>query len=180
MRIQTLAMIGATILLSGCSSTYSANRYSISAENVLMLENLSSSKIKIGQFTASEPNQTSLYCRSSFPVMVPDGQSFEQYIQNAFQNDLSMAHRYSDKAPITLTGHINSIDFTTGAKGQWMIDFTLSSSNGKSINLSENYNFTSSFDAIIMCQQTAQALMPAVQNLIGKAINHPKFKTLLK
>ncbi|CAM5786380.1 hypothetical protein CCAE64S_01752 [Castellaniella caeni] len=56
---------------------------------------------------------------------------------------------------------------------------TLKSSNGRSMSLTESYPYTTSFYGETACNQTAQALMPAVQDLVGKAVRSPEFKTLV-
>jgi len=76
-------------------------------------------------------------------------------------------------------GRLNSIDFSS-ASGTWNLDLTVSSSNGRSLNVAENYSYTTSFYGETACNQTAQALMPAVQDLIGKVVHAPEFPALLK
>jgi len=46
--------------------------------------------------------------------------------------------------------------------------------------VSNKYTFKSGFDAITACNATADALSPAVQDLIKAAITHPEFSALLK
>jgi hypothetical protein len=57
---------------------------------------------------------------------------------------------------------------------------TISSSNGKGLSVGTHYSFAGNFVGEVACNQTAQALMPAVQNLIGKIITHPEFAALLR
>ena len=59
------------------------------------------------------------------------------------------------------------------------IAIILKSSNGKSIEASNKYTFKSGFDAITACNATADALSPAVQDLIQSAVTNPEFKNLL-
>jgi len=63
--------------------------------------------------------------------------------------------------------------------GWWDLSLTLKSNNGQSLAVENKYEFKSGFDAITACNQTAQALGPAVQDLIKKAISDPRFKTLM-
>ena len=53
------------------------------------------------------------------------------------------------------------------------------STNGKSMLVSESYPFTTSFVGETACNQTAQAFMPAVQNLVGKVVRSSEFITLV-
>jgi hypothetical protein len=57
---------------------------------------------------------------------------------------------------------------------------TIFSSNGKSISVNDHYAFAGNFVGEVACNQTAQALMPAVQDLIGKVVTHPDFAALLR
>lgn len=47
------------------------------------------------------------------------------------------------------------------------------------MSVSENYAYTSSFYGETACNQTAQAFMPAVQNLVGKIVRSPEFVALI-
>ena len=48
----------------------------------------------------------------------------------------------------------------------------------ESLNVSNKYSFKSGFDAITACNATADALSPAVQDLIKATINHRDFAKL--
>ncbi len=110
-----------------------------------------------------------------------DGESFEEYIRKAFIADLDIAEVYSAAAPVTLTGRLDAIDFSSGlTDAAWDIALTISSSNGKSLSVDNHYSFAGNFVGEVACNQTAQALMPAVQDLIGKMITHPDFAALLR
>jgi hypothetical protein len=95
--------------------------------------------------------------------------------------DLDIAEVYSAAAPVTLTGRLDAIDFSSGlTDAAWDIALTISSSNGKSLSVDNHYFFAGNFVGEVACNQTAQALMPAVQDLIGKMITHPDFAALLR
>lgn len=89
-----------------------------------------------------------------------------------------MAEVYSDAAPVTITGNLNSIDFSSG-NGTWNLSLTVNSSNGNSMSVSEEFSYTTSFYGETACNQTAQALMPAVQNLVGKVVRSAEFPALV-
>ncbi|MDP5137837.1 hypothetical protein ORJ04_17935 [Rheinheimera baltica] len=164
--------------LSACS-TYSVNRYAVSVDNISSLKSLVGSNINVGEFNSATESKTSIMCRGVGPIKTPDGQTFEGFIRKAFVDELKMAELYDGNAPVTLTGTLNSIDFSS-ASGSWDIAMTINSSNGQSISVSESYSFTSSFYGETACNQTAQALMPAVQNLIGKIVQNEGFSNLIK
>ena len=165
------------VVLSGCS-TYSVNRYAISVDNVTKLRTLSGTQISVGEFSSPEPGKKEIMCRGVGPIKTPDGESFEQFVRKALIDELRMADVYSDKGDITLTGNLDAIDFSS-ASGSWNISLTVNSSNGNSISVAEDYAYTTSFYGETACNQTAQALMPAVQNLIGSLVSNTQFKQLI-
>lgn len=171
--LMSLIIVG----LTGCS-TYSVNRYAISVDNVSTLKNLASSQINVGKFNTAGKSKTRIMCRGVGPIKTPDGQTFENFIRKAFVDELKMAGSFANSAPVTLTGTLDSIDFSS-ASGSWNVALTVSSSNGQSISVLEQYAFTTSFYGETACNQTAQALIPAVQNVIGKVVKHQDFTKLV-
>lgn len=104
-----------------------------------------------------------------------------QFVTNAFNDELKMAGIYSDDA-VKISGDITRIEFSsiTGlTNGYWDIGLQLKSSNGKTLAVSNRYTFKSGFDAITACNATADALAPAVQDLIKATVTHPDFAKLL-
>ena len=91
---------------------------------------------------------------------------------------MKIADVYSDDAEVRLTGNLDQIDFSS-ASGKWTLGVTLNSSNGNLLSVTEDYEFTTSFYGETACNQTGQALMPAVQNVITKLVSHPEFTTLV-
>ena len=164
------------ILSSGCS-TYATNRYSISVDNVTALRNLGGKTVNVGAFTATITGQKEIMCRGVGPIKTPDGEPFSEFVRKALIDELVMANVFSSTAPVVLTGNLNNIDFSS-TSGTWNLSLTANSSNGKSMTVTENYSYTSSFYGETACNQTAQALMPAVQNLIGKLVRSPEFADL--
>ncbi len=178
MSIKLAFFIVLTVIVSGCS-TYSANRYSIAVDNVMALKTLNGTKLNVGTFTASEPGKTEIMCRAVGPIKTPDGETFENFIRKGFVDELKLAEVYSSSAPVTLTGNLDSINFSS-ASGTWDLALTVNSSNGNSLSVSENYSYTTSYYGETACNQTAQALMPAIQNLIGKVVRNAEFYRLVK
>lgn len=171
-------VIALTIFISGCS-TYAANRYAVSVDNVTALKKLNDTQISVGQFTATKSGITEIMCRGLGPIKTPDGETFENYIRKAFIDELKLAELYSKNSSIMLTGNLDHIDFSSNS-GIWNLAVTIKSTNGKAITASENYSYTTSFYAETACDQTAQALMPAIQDLISNIIRDPKFSSLIE
>jgi hypothetical protein len=172
-------LVAVTTWLAGCS-TYAASRYSISADNVRTLRTFKGQLINVGPFSAVNPGQTELMCRGVGPIKTPDGEAFEEFVRKALVDELTIAEVYASDARTTITGRLDSIDFSSGMGATWNIGLTITSSNGQTLSVSEEYKYTSSYYGETACNQTAHALMPAVQNVVGKVIRHPNFPELLR
>jgi hypothetical protein len=181
MKMKLLMALLATAALAGCS-TYAVPRYSISADNVVALKAVVVNGISVGAFTqAPVANQSNneITCRGVGPIKTPDGEPFADFVKTALASELKIAGVYAPNAPIQLSGRLNSIDFSS-VSGAWNLALTVQSSNGRSLSVAENYSYKSSYYGETACNQTAQALMPAVQDLIAKVVGAPDFPSLLK
>ena len=173
-----LALLGFS--LTACS-TYMPQRYNISADNSVALKSVGVRSINVGIFKG--PTTFDNMCRAAGPISPPDGMSFEAYIQKALADELKMAGMLDDQSPnVTLTGVVEQLSFSSSrglTGGSWDIGLRVNSSNGKSTFVSEHYEFNSGFNAETACKQTAEAYLPAVQNLIGKLVKSPDFRGLV-
>ncbi len=89
---------------------------------------------------------------------------------------------FDDQSPNSPTGVVEQLSFSSSrglTGGIWDIGLRVNSSNGKSNFVSEHYEFNSGFDALTACKQTAEAYLPAVQNLIGKLVKSADFRGLV-
>lgn len=165
------------VILSGCS-TYAVSRYSISADNVVALRALNGKTISIGSFTSFSPGLNEIMCRGVGPIKSPDGEPFAEFIRKALIDELKIANAYSPSSPVILTGNLEAIDFSS-TSGNWHLVLSIKSSNGRSMTVTEDYVYTSSWYGETACNQTAQALMPAVQNLVGKIARSKEFLAMV-
>ncbi|REL36498.1 hypothetical protein [Thalassotalea euphylliae] len=167
------------LTLTACS-TMQPPRYSVSVDNVQTLKSLTEVK---GEFVSlNEPAKFSSNCRLMGPIEPADGLSISQFITKAFNDELKMADKYS-KDEVKVTGDITKIEFSSISgvtSGYWDISLNLKSTNGKSLAVNNKYSFKSGFDAITACNATADALSPAVQDLIKATLSHPEFTDLMK
>jgi len=163
----------------GCS-TMTPARYSVSVDNLQILKKFEKSKAYVVSVTP--PASYDSNCRLMGPIEASDGMTIPQFVQKAFNDEFKFAGIHSENNGVALSGTLNKIEFSSMSSltdGWWDLDLTLVSSNGKSMNIASRYDFKSGFDAITGCNQTAQALGPAVQDLIRKTIVHPQFGALI-
>lgn len=178
---KALPAFGLAALLTACS-TYTTPRYSINADTNVALKTLGLSNVAVGTF--SGPASFDTACRAAGPLAPPDGMSHTAYIKKALEDELKVAGAHASSSPkVTLSGTVNKLSFSSSrglTGGSWDIDVTLLSSNGKSMTANEHYEFESGFIADTACKQTAEAYMPAVQNLIVTIVRSPEFKSLVQ
>ncbi|WP_410211955.1 hypothetical protein [Aquirhabdus sp.] len=171
--------IGLTLALSGCS-TMTPARYSVSVDNNLILKKYAGQTTRI--ISMDPPANYDSNCRLMGPIQASDGMTIPQFVQKAFNDELKFASIYSENGN-SIAGALTKIQFSSASgltSGWWDLGLTLKASNGKTISVENRYDFKSGFDAITACNQTAQALAPAVQDLIKKAISDPAFAELLQ
>jgi hypothetical protein len=181
MQTKLVAVLSMAFIASGCS-TYTTPRYSINADTNVALKSMGISEVAVGAFTG--PARFDTACRATGPLAPPDGLTHTTYLRKALEDELKVAGAHTAKNPkTTLTGTVNRLDFSSTrglTGGSWDVDLTVNSSNGKTMRISEHYEFESGFVADTACKQTAEAYMPAVQNLIGNLIRSADFKLLLQ
>jgi len=173
-------ILAVSILSLSACSTMQPPRYAVSVDNIQVLKKLTEIK---GEFASlNQPTEFSSNCRLMGPIEPADGLSIPQFITKAFNDELKMADKYSTNAT-KITGDITKVEFSsiTGlTNGYWDLGLSLNSSNGTILTINNKYSFKSGFDAITACNATADALSPAVQDLIKVTVNHPNFSSLMR
>jgi len=173
-------ILAVSILSLSACSTMQPPRYAVSVDNIQVLKKLTEIK---GEFASlNQPAEFSSNCRLMGPIEPADGLSIPQFITKAFNDELKMADKYSTNAT-KITGDITKVEFSsiTGlTNGYWDLGLSLNSSNGTILTINNKYSFKSGFDAITACNATADALSPAVQDLIKVTVNHPNFSSLMR
>jgi hypothetical protein len=166
------------ILLTGCSS-YAVPRYGVSVTNVTALKQTGARPTGVGTFTTTGESKKDITCRAVGPIKTPDERPFEEYVRKALIDELQVAGLYAESAPVTLTGNLDRLDFSS-TEGKWSMAMTVKSTNGRALSVANDYSYDTSFIAEKACALTAQAFGPAVQTLIGKLVHHPDFAGLVK
>jgi hypothetical protein len=155
-------------------------RYAISVDNIQIMKGFNGAKAELAYLNQNANFDSN--CRMMGPIEPADNKTLPQFIAKAFNDEFKMAGIYS-KEGSRITGDIIKVEFSsiTGlTSGYWDIGLVLKNSNGKTLSINNKYSFKSGFDAITACNATADALTPAVQDLINAAVSHPEFVELLK
>ena len=182
MNIKLFMLIACVASLTACQS-YTAQTYSISPDTVRTVKNLKlNESVAVGEVMA--PTDVDLNCRAMGPIALPNKLTLSTYVKKAMEDELKIGDAFAYQNPkVTLTAQITKFSMSSSkglTRGYFDIDLKVSSSNGKSIQANEYYEFDSGFDGYTACKNTSDALMPAVQNLVAKVYKDPQFGSLVK
>ncbi|MGL5336295.1 MAG: hypothetical protein ACRC9R_09170, partial [Enterovibrio sp.] len=136
-------------------------------------------KFSVADFSAAKTEYRVL-CRLTNNVEMPDGESFEKYIQNALIEELKMAGAYDPNSDIVIKGHLNDTSVRSGMPdAHWALNLTVANKTGKSFTINHRREYRASFVGGIACRSDMpNSFQPTVQGLINEIINHPQFKEL--
>lgn len=177
--IQRIVLAGfASTLLSACG--YNINPYGASVQNVETIKAQNIKPVAVSNFTTFEAGLNSIGCRAAGPVQTPNEMPFEKVIEKALIDELKLAGVYDTQAPLIIKGHLEYINFNSNiGSGKWSIKLNVSSNkNPEGFMVETQHEFSTNWVADKACQQVAQAFGPALQDLIGKVVAHPMFKTM--
>ena len=169
------------LMLVGCS-TYPVDRYTVSVSNMVTLKKLPIETLSVGNFSGSVSKiRSEVLCN----ITPPDGLTLAEFIRMAVIDELRMADKYDENAPVALNGQLKDAQFkvlghhfTGNKRGEWNLELELVSSNGEWLKVSENYKYVLPTLYEEACMQIARSLVPAVQDLIHKAVSDPQFVKL--
>jgi hypothetical protein len=176
--ILVLLFAATAIFSTGCA--VSTDRYQSTADNQNRIKE-HGLDFSVSEFTANE-NERKVLCRLANNVEMPDGITFEQYIENAFIEELKMAQKYDPESGFVINGNLNDVVVSSGmTDAHWTLDLTVSNKNGESFKVVEKREYRASFVGGIACgYDMPKSFMPTVQNLVQKVINHTKFDSMYK
>ncbi|MDR1614159.1 MAG: YajG family lipoprotein [Campylobacteraceae bacterium] len=182
------------LLFSGCATKMP--EYSVSVDNVLKLKEFENIKIGVEEFTSTAPNnmfyhggrKDGFYCGSILImhwVVTPHGESIEEFLQHAFEDELKTAGIYDKYSKIRIGVQIEGVD--SSVKGN-IFDHNISlqmtlkvfSTNGNFFKtyVIKDYSQSTYFGSV--CDDLANSFTPFVRQLIGEIITNPEFPNLLK
>jgi hypothetical protein len=175
------ALLAIATLLSGCETMQPAS-YANYADNTFALRKFSGTKVRIASI--SDASKFDSGCRMAGPIKTAGNRPLSEFIRDSLNDELKFASLYSDDPGTTeLSATLNSGEFSsmTGlTRGYWSFSLQLSNpANGKSVTTDSRYDFDSGFDAMTACMNTSNALTPAVQRLIFKAVSDQSFPALI-
>ncbi len=151
------------------------------ASTVTLQKIIGDKRINVGAFTAFEPKLSKRMCRMVTPINswpVEGALTFADIPRIMLTKEMIDVSAFDAKAPLTLTGNLKSFDFSSQS-GSWDITLEVMSSNGKSMRVTEKYNFETGFGGQAACNSVQQALAPAMQELVSKILSDSAFPSLI-
>jgi hypothetical protein len=177
--VSLVATLLSFMFVTGCS-TMTPARYAVSVDANQKLEEMPNARVYLANL--SPPADEDSKCRLMGPIKAGDGLTITEFIADAFNDEFKFADIH-DESGVRLEGEVTEIEFSSTdglTNGHWNLGLMLRSSNGKQMSSHINYKFKSGFDAITACNQTAQALGSAVQDLVVETVSDTGFKALLE
>jgi hypothetical protein len=182
MKLNSFAALAALcVMLAGCNTIQPAS-YSNYGDNTFALHKLPGAKVRL--VSMNDISKFDNGCRMAATMKTAGNRPMAEFIKDSFNDELKFSGLYSDDTGTAeLQATLNSAEFssmTNLTRGYWSFSLQLANrANGKSLVANSRYDFDSGFDAGTACLNTANAITPAVQRLIYKAVSDPSFPSLI-
>ena len=173
----TFLMFFAMLFFSSCSSQ--VPRYSLNPEIQYILKEQienENAKISVEVFGASKRKKL---CRLAMEIYPPDNKTFEEYIKDAFINELRSQNLYDRKSHHIIKIYITSLDFDS-FRGYWLISGNVKLPNGKTFSVAKMYNFGFIYLGDQACREVLRTFPNAVQDFIKEIVKNPLFISYIK
>lgn len=172
----------AAVLALGACETTSSRPYTPSTSNILAFQAAlkeSDAKVQVASFSMTPGVSENMTCRALGSLEVAPGKTAREFIEGAMRDELFASGMYDTASGKVIRGEVTELDFNSMGTGSWDIGLKLSSDElPEGYTIATHYTFKTSYSAIKACQNVIDAFTPAVQELIGKAVADPQFKTL--
>lgn len=135
--------------------------------------------IKIADFTAKDPDMTTLVCRLSWPVYAPAKLPYAMFLAGAMRDELTKAELYSETEGVELKANLDSINFESFGSAKWVIAVTFSAPGKAPVTVKHEMPFDVPFAAAGACRMVTSNLVPSMQEFLYAAYSDPQFQELL-
>lgn len=176
------------LLLEAC--TYTTPRYNYWPDTTEAIKKANASGVYVEPFTRTASIDTGCNVTAG-TLALPDGLSYEGYIQDALVRELKKADAYDSASPkVMLSGVVEQLSIFADRNiytSTWDINLRIKSSNGESALIRTSYDFQVNYSVkdripspFTDCQTIADAYMSAVQQVVYQLVHSPDFKYLVK
>ena len=181
--MKNILILTACVLMTACS--VNAPKYSPSADNSNILQDLTTHKISVGNFNDSSPQVNSLSMRGS-SLVSPYNESYSLYLTKALEEELKLAGIWDNKSSIRISGALidNQLDVSGFSVGTASITvrFVVKRDNKVVYNnvVVANHEWESSFMGAIAIPAGQSNYPVVIQKLFTNLFNDKKFMTAIK
>jgi hypothetical protein len=150
------------------------------------LKRLRGKTIRVDSFKMANSTVVSVSCFTDrLILMPPTGKTFEQYIQDAFADELSVIEAVSENATLSISGQIQEIAFANSEKSEdcaWNIGLQFISSNGKTLQIKDSFQLYGAKRNVQMAQvpNLIDTFEHALRRTMRTTIAHPDFPSLFE
>jgi hypothetical protein len=166
-----------SLLVLGACTTHIVPPYAVSSVNSSGLRASKAPEVSVGRFDAFAGVDLSPACGDG-TVVTSDGTSLDEYVRQAFVDELTAAEKFNPKSPLVLNATITELNYSP-EDGHWDLALVVRSTNGKSLAVLEEYSFQTTHTGETACIQAANAFVLAVQQMVGKVFTNEEFPELL-
>jgi hypothetical protein len=161
--------------------TYFAGEYVAPEKNLAVLRELKKQmpKIRIADFSADDPEMTTLVCRMSWPLYAPAKLPYTVFLAGAMRDELTREGLYSSNDGIEVTGRLDSINFESFGSAKWKIAATFSVEGKTPVTVKHETAFPVGFGASSACTSVRDNLVPAMQEFLFAVYSDPQFQALM-
>ena len=161
--------------------TYIASGYVPSAQNIIFLKEIKdkASGLRLVAFDLSKNNAAMLMCRMSYPVYGPKKTPFASLLEAAMNLELGESGLVTPDLP-RLQGVVDEFDFSSVGGGKWVMRVTFSLAGKEPLTIGHVHSFSISGSAGSACKDVTDAMVPAVELLLGAFYSDPRFLELMQ
>lgn len=136
--------------------------------------------ITVAPFEAGTGALLAEMCRLRGPITTPDGETFATYVRHALVGEISRSSLKAEPAAgVQIQGKLDALDFST-TRGEWRMQLTLRSSNGKELTIEDDFKFPVLFNGDTACRVAAKSFAPALRTSLGRQLQRAEFAALLQ
>lgn len=156
----SLLLLVMCLLLVGCSLRTSA--YEVQNHNLRLLKGGRDSVNVVAESPGVFIDSATIFCRASWQIETPEGQTFSNYIVNALKAELSTAKLLNLKSDNKLQVSVKRVDFSSApGEGTWYID-VLYKKDDQTFLVTTEYQDRSSYLSKKACNNIARSFQAAV------------------
>ena len=178
-----ILVLAVSLMSSGCVTVSIPPKYTSSPEIQASLSKYKQASVSIGKGTPSAPWWVCHDTQSVAFRKDPRVQdfTFTNYLNIALEDELKQSGIYDPNSPVELNISIlkSAVAYERKSYSSWIFSVEFASSNGNKLVVTEYYKIRNMGQPSEICPQLSNALVPVTQNIVKKAVQDQRFKSLI-